>query len=191
MSAVPSVSVIIPALNEAEDIEGCIDAIAAQDYPLDAIEIIVVDGASSDATVERAGAATGRARLRRLPHRGQPAAADFMWAQRRSFARQGDVIVRIDARSRIEPHYVRTCVEVLSTRPEVGEVGGAQIARPRSERALGGRSRESPAQPVDVRASLAIDDRSDRELQSTCGWVPFAPIELRRLRRLGPRDCAQ
>ena len=112
MSAVPSVSVIIPALNEAEDIEGCIDAIAAQDYPLDAIEIIVVDGASSDATLERVGAATVR-RLRRLPHRDNPRQRTSCGLNVGLSLARGDVIVRIDARSRIEPHYIRTCVEVL------------------------------------------------------------------------------
>ncbi len=30
----PLVSVVIPALNEATDIAGCIDAIGEQDYPL-------------------------------------------------------------------------------------------------------------------------------------------------------------
>ena len=50
----PLVSVIIPALNEARDIAGCIEAIGAQDYPTSAIEVILVDGASTDETVESA-----------------------------------------------------------------------------------------------------------------------------------------
>lgn len=43
------ISVIIPALNEAENIERCIAA-ARQAYTTDEVEIIVVDGGSTDAT---------------------------------------------------------------------------------------------------------------------------------------------
>lgn len=43
------VSVIIPALNEAENIQSCVAA-ARQDYTPDTAEIIVVDGGSTDGT---------------------------------------------------------------------------------------------------------------------------------------------
>ena len=43
------VSVIIPALNEIENIRTTIDA-ARRDYPPDDVEIIVVDGGSTDGT---------------------------------------------------------------------------------------------------------------------------------------------
>ncbi len=45
------VSVIIPALNEAENIRDCVEA-ARRDYDRDEVEIIVVDGGSSDGTRE-------------------------------------------------------------------------------------------------------------------------------------------
>lgn len=45
------VSVIIPALNEAENIARCI-ADARRDYTRDEVEIIVVDGGSTDGTVK-------------------------------------------------------------------------------------------------------------------------------------------
>lgn len=43
-------SIIIPARNEAANIKSCVDSILAQDYPLDAFEIIVVDDFSEDDT---------------------------------------------------------------------------------------------------------------------------------------------
>ena len=47
-------------------------------------------------------------------------------------AASGDVLVRLDARSRVQPDYVRRCVDVLTERPEVGVVGGRQVPTPRS-----------------------------------------------------------
>jgi len=43
-------TVIIPARNEAGNIKACVDSILAQDYPLEAIEIIVIDDFSEDDT---------------------------------------------------------------------------------------------------------------------------------------------
>ena len=45
-----AISVIIPALNEEKNIKACINA-ARQDYPPEQIEIIVVDGGSTDKTL--------------------------------------------------------------------------------------------------------------------------------------------
>ena len=45
------ISVIIPTLNEAENIRACLQA-ARQDYSSDEVEIIVVDGGSLDETLE-------------------------------------------------------------------------------------------------------------------------------------------
>ncbi len=45
-----SISIIIPARNEAENIESCLNALLAQSYPHDKIEIIVVNDHSTDDT---------------------------------------------------------------------------------------------------------------------------------------------
>ena len=50
-SEVPEVSVVIPAFNEARFIENCIESLLNTSYPLDRIEIILVDGMSTDDTV--------------------------------------------------------------------------------------------------------------------------------------------
>lgn len=49
----PPVSVIVPARNEADEIEACLASLQAVDYPADKIEIIVVDDFSTDGTAER------------------------------------------------------------------------------------------------------------------------------------------
>lgn len=49
----PSVSVIVPARNEENDIDACLASLRDCDYPDDKLEIIVVDDFSTDGTVER------------------------------------------------------------------------------------------------------------------------------------------
>lgn len=138
MTAVlPLVSVVVPARNEAVDIESCLRSIAAQDYPIDRVEVIVVDGDSSDETAanaERALAPTGFARSLVVAN---PVATTPSNLNRGLAEAEGEYLCRVDARSRIPPHYITTCVEVLGNRPEVAVVGGAQVAVPPREDAVG------------------------------------------------------
>jgi cellulose synthase/poly-beta-1,6-N-acetylglucosamine synthase-like glycosyltransferase len=46
----PLVSIIIPSLNEEQFISRCLDSIVASDYPKQKLEVLVVDGMSSDNT---------------------------------------------------------------------------------------------------------------------------------------------
>lgn len=54
MAEAPSVSIIIPAKNEAKNIGGTLKAIFGQDF-VDPFEVIVIDSGSADGTVEIAG----------------------------------------------------------------------------------------------------------------------------------------
>jgi len=49
----PRVTIIVPTFNEAGLIEGKLDNIYGQDYPRDRLEIIVVDSASTDGTLDK------------------------------------------------------------------------------------------------------------------------------------------
>lgn len=139
MTTLPLVTIIVPARQEAADIEGCLLAVAAQDHPVNRLEVIVVDGCSNDGTADLARRALGRlgfASTAVLSNDGATASSNLNVGLRHA---TGDIVCRVDARTRIEPHYVRTCVEVLTTRPEVTVVGGAQvaIARDATARAIG------------------------------------------------------
>ena len=46
----PLVSVIVPCRNEGKWIAPCLDSILANDYPRERLEVLVVDGMSSDET---------------------------------------------------------------------------------------------------------------------------------------------
>lgn len=54
--AVPFVSVVVPARDEAASIEACVAALLESDYPADRFEVIVVDDFSTDATAARVAA---------------------------------------------------------------------------------------------------------------------------------------
>jgi cellulose synthase/poly-beta-1,6-N-acetylglucosamine synthase-like glycosyltransferase len=51
LSAFPRVTVIVPARNEAAHIRACVQAILAQDYPAECLQLIVVNDHSEDDTV--------------------------------------------------------------------------------------------------------------------------------------------
>ncbi|MBC8277958.1 MAG: glycosyltransferase, partial [FCB group bacterium] len=48
--SLPTVSVVLPARNEAHNIEETLESLAGQDYPRDKFEVIIVNDRSEDAT---------------------------------------------------------------------------------------------------------------------------------------------
>jgi succinoglycan biosynthesis protein ExoA len=130
LTELPLVSVVIPARNEERHIEKCLTHVAAQDYPLDRIEVLVVDGASTDRTAYLAKKAMDGVSFARAEVITNPQATTPSNLNRGLAEAAGEYLCRVDARSFIPPHYVRTCVEVLAKRPEVAVIGGAQVAIP-------------------------------------------------------------
>lgn len=109
----PTVAVIVPVRNEARNIEACLRGLAAQDYPPDRLDILVVDDGSTDGTVDVVGrvmAADPRVRLIRsaaLPPRwaGKPFAC---W--RGALAAAADWLCFVDADTTAERHLLRIAV---------------------------------------------------------------------------------
>lgn len=112
-----TVTVAIPVLNEEAYVGACLDAVAAQSWP-HVVEVLVVDGGSTDRTRE---IATSRSGVRVLdnPRRLQAAALNVALAEA-----QGEVFVRVDGHCSIAPDYVERCVDALE-RTGAAMVGGA------------------------------------------------------------------
>jgi glycosyltransferase involved in cell wall biosynthesis len=105
------VSIICPTYNEELFIKCCIDSMLAQDYPKESLEILVVDGRSSDKTREIVSEYTKKHDFIRLldnPNRTAPYALNIGIREAR-----GDVIMRIDAHSDYPQNYVSVLVKYL------------------------------------------------------------------------------
>lgn len=118
-SALPSISVVIPARNEEATIGEALDSVLSQNYP-GSVEVIVADGSETAATSEVIEERYPSVRIVPNPQRflapGVNAACKVA---------AGDVIVRCDARTKLSPGYLRRAVETLQ-RTGAGNVGGRQ-----------------------------------------------------------------
>lgn len=126
----PLISVIIPTRQESATIGKCLDSILRNSYPSDRIEIIVVDGMSSDGTreiVKRYIAQHPIVELLDNPRLVTPVALNIGIK-----AAQGDIIVILGAHSYIDKDFLLQSVKALSEHPEAGCVGGVLYAMGRS-----------------------------------------------------------
>jgi succinoglycan biosynthesis protein ExoA len=109
--ALPSVAVMLPVLNEVGMIDRCLETLTAQDYD-GPLEILVVDGGSSDGTRDRLEEwrlRTPRLRVIANPRRRQSHGLNIAAA-----ATDADILVRGDAHTTYAPDYVRRSVEALA-----------------------------------------------------------------------------
>ncbi|MCO8126629.1 glycosyltransferase [Acidimicrobiia bacterium EGI L10123] len=132
MNEVPLVTVLVPARNEERSISRCLQAVLAQDYPHDRMEIVLVDGHSTDRTAvlakETLSAGDIRSQVLANPLGTTPSNLNAGLA-----VASGGLVCRVDARSIVPPNYVRLCAELLREREDIIVTGGAQIALPLDE----------------------------------------------------------
>ncbi|OLC29734.1 MAG: hypothetical protein AUH31_06165 [Armatimonadetes bacterium 13_1_40CM_64_14] len=126
----PTVSIIIPCRNEAHYIAQCLDSILATRFPVNRLEVLVVDGRSDDGTGQIVAEYAARDPLIRLldnPARITPSALNAGIR-----AARGDIIVRMDAHVTYPPQYLSRLVAALL---ETGadNVGGVVLTLPANE----------------------------------------------------------
>jgi succinoglycan biosynthesis protein ExoA len=134
VTSLPMLSVVIPCWNEAGFVAPFLDSVLANDYPADRLEVLLVDGMSSDGTreiVQKYAAADPRLRMIDNPGHSKPIALNLGVLDAR-----GDVIIRLDVHAIYQSDYLRRCVQGLVAHPEADNVGGTRRAEPRDDKLL-------------------------------------------------------
>ena len=128
----PAVSVVLPCRKEQQYIGRCLDSILVGEYPIERLEILVVDGMSEDGTraiVEEYARRHSTIRLISNPKRTVPAAINLGIAQA-----TGELILRMDAHVEYPADYISSLVRwLLGTGAD--NVGGACVTMPANQSA--------------------------------------------------------
>lgn len=115
---IPFVTIIMPVRNEVDFIERSLTALVQQDYPLDHLEILVVDGDSDDGTrqyvahyLEQNPSSLPQATIRLLNNLARYMPTGFNLALRQA---RGDIIIVVGGHCLIASDYVRQCIDILA-----------------------------------------------------------------------------
>ena len=134
MSNLPSVSIIIPCYNESDFISECLKSVINSDYPQSKIEIIIVDGLSTDSTRDIINSYAKRypfIKILNNPKRITPSALNIGIK-----AAKGEIIIRLDAHASYSEDYISKCVKNL-VEYEADNVGGTWTTVPREDTDIG------------------------------------------------------
>ena len=120
----PSVSVVMPVVNEERHLRAAVQRVLDQDYP-GPLDLTIAIGPSRDATADVADALVREFdRVRVVPN---PSGATPAGLNAAIDASDGEIVVRVDGHAMIPNDYVRVAVEVLE-RTGADNVGGVMAA---------------------------------------------------------------
>ena len=120
----PSISIVVPAYNEETQIGGAIDALLAQNYPRDKMQILILSDASTDATDRIVSSYTDRGvELMRMPKRSGKTAMENAACR----LLRGEIIVNSDASIRLHPDATCRLIERLAD-PSIGVSSGRDVS---------------------------------------------------------------
>lgn len=116
------ISVIVPLYNEEKYIAGCIDSILKQDFPKDDLEILLVDGMSTDKTRSIVNSYIEKYTFIHLldnPNKIVPFAMNIGIK-----AAKGDIIIRLDGHASYPENYFSELVKWHEKLPDAWNIGG-------------------------------------------------------------------
>jgi len=178
----PLVTVIVPCRNERDWIGQCLESILANDYPRDRLEVLVVDGMSSDGTrqtIESFAAKDSRLRLVDNEKKITPVAMNVGIA-----AAQGSLIVRMDAHVEYPGNYISSLVQLLE-QSGADNVGGVCRTLPANDSAMARAIAAGMSHPLGVgNAHFRIGSAEDRWVDT----VPFGCYRREVFDRIGLFD---
>jgi GT2 family glycosyltransferase len=176
------VSVVIPCRNEAPYVAGMLDALRAQDCPID--DVIVVDGGSVDGTmdlVREYGARHPDFPLRVVTAYG----ANIPAAVNAGITASGsDVIVRMDSHSRPAADYIRRVLQALDE-TDAAVVGGVWQISPGAPGPVAAAIARAVAHPMGAGdAAYRLSARREHERRRV-DTVPFGGFRRSHWREIG------
>ena len=128
MAVKPFITVILPVRNEDKHIERTLNSIVGQTISKDFLEVLVIDGNSSDSTPEIISLYSQKYNyIKLLKNPDQNTIAALNLGIRES---SGDIIIRVDGHTYLEKDYIEQCIDALQ-RTGADNVGGAM--RPTGE----------------------------------------------------------
>jgi len=119
--SLPFVSILIPIRNESAYIQRCLQAVLAQGYPTELMEILIADGMSTDNTrliLQKIQSEQPHIKLIDNPPGIVPTGLNSLISQAK-----GEVLIRVDGHCMIEPDYISNCIHHLQN-DNVDGVGG-------------------------------------------------------------------
>lgn len=165
LAHLPRVSIIIPVRNRPEDISTCLQSLAGLAYPVDNLEIIVVDDASTDNTPKVISEFP--VNLIALKEHRQASYCRNLAARKAG----GDILAFIDSDCLADPLWLQDLVPAF-TDPSVGAVGGI----------VGAYYKESTLDRYEeVKSSLIVSRRVRRSQDNDRAfYVPACNLLVRR-----------
>lgn len=179
----PQVSIIVPCYNEQATIHLLLEAIYAQTYPRDKLEVIIADGMSTDRTRQQIAEFQRHhpdlaVRIVDNPKRNIPAGLN-----RAIEAALGEFLVRLDAHCVPRPDYVAGCATALE-QGKGENVGGVWEILP------GGAGWQARAIALAAAHPLGVGDARYRysETAQQVETVPFGAYRRSLVEKIGPYD---
>jgi succinoglycan biosynthesis protein ExoA len=177
----PLITIIIPTLNEEKHLSNCLKSVFSQTYPANLTEVYVIDGGSTDKTVEIIkDYQHHHDNLFLLNNRKRIQAAAFNLGVDRA---KGELIIRLDAHCYYDPNYVHYCV-LNHLEADYGNVGGCWIVIPGSNTLMGKTIALVNSSPFGLGGATYRVGRIKKLVQT----VPFGAFPIKILSIIGRMD---
>lgn len=129
------ISIVLPTRNEERYIRACLDSLIAFEYPKKLLEIIIVDGMSTDATRAILEEYVSHyPHMRVLDNPKKILAAGWNEGIKQS---KGSIIFTLNGHGIFAPDYISACINAFDDYPDASNVGGIVKAIPASNTRLG------------------------------------------------------